>query len=88
MEILQIIMIVFSCLSGMVYVCVTFSAYSKRNDKSFLGGANMLNGWWVLFPYGKDGIGREHKELVFWGRATLTLCFAAGYLAYKIGSAT
>lgn len=85
MEIIQLIMIVASCLNGIIYVCIAVSAYSKRNDKSFLGGANMLNGWWVLFPYGKDGISQEHYELVMWGRVTLSLCFAAGYLAYKIG---
>lgn len=84
MEVLKPVMIIICFLSGIVYVGITFSAYSKRNDKSFMGGANMLNGWWVFFPYGKDGIGREHKELVMWGRLTLALCIATGYLAYAI----
>jgi hypothetical protein len=85
MEVFKPVMLIICLLSGIVYVGITFSAYSKRNDKSFMGGANMLNGWWVVFPYGKDGIGREHKELVTWGRVTIILCMLTGYLAYAIG---
>jgi len=85
MEVLKAVMVIICLFSGIVYVGITFSAYSKRNDKSFLGGASMLNGWWVVFPYGKNGISRVYKDLVMWGRVTIILCMVTGYFAYAIG---
>lgn len=45
-------------------------AYAKREDKSFWGGWNILNGWFLIFPYGKGGVPKEEYRLVFWCRVS------------------
>ncbi len=42
---------------------ITFIAYSKRKDQTFFGGANILGGWWLVRPYGTDGIPREERNI-------------------------
>lgn len=61
--------------SGVLFLILSIEAYSKRKDRGPLGGSNALNGWWVIFPYGKNGLDREDKELVFWGRVTAIIFY-------------
>ena len=57
---------------SMVFFFITVSAYSYRKDKSFFGGANIIGGWWLIHPYGSDGVESEARNLVFWGRLVFT----------------
>jgi hypothetical protein len=62
--------------------------YSKRKDRSFFGGSNLLHGWWFINPYGENGIGEkspENKKLVFYSRLSFIIIYTSGYAAYKLG---
>jgi hypothetical protein len=85
MVLLKVALLIACVICGLVYLALSISAYSKRIDRSFLGGVNMLNGWWLVFPYGHNGISREHKNLVFWGRLIFLVFGAFGFAAYVIG---
>jgi len=73
---------IFAIISGMAMVALQIVAYTKREDKGFLGGANILNGWFLLFPYGKDGLPKEESALVFWCRVASISTLSFGTLAY------
>jgi len=73
---------IFAIVSGFSMVALQITAYTKREDKSFLGGANILNGWFLIFPYGKSGLPKEEASLVFWCRVTALATIFFGYLAY------
>jgi hypothetical protein len=58
-------------------------AYSKREDKTFFGGWNILNGLFLIFPYGKGGVSRNEHRLVFWCRVSAVLTVASmGFVYY------
>lgn len=82
--ILKVVLIVVGFLSGVVYMVCMFMAYENRADKSFWGGHNILQSWWLLFPYGKRGVSNEAKEIVFWARVSWFVCIASIWIAVEI----
>jgi hypothetical protein len=42
----------------------TAVAYGKRRDQGFAGGASILTGWWLLFPYDDDGVTERERGVV------------------------
>lgn len=83
MEALKAISIIALVMFSGTFFLVSAAAYSHRKDKSFAGGANILCGWWLLFPHGPDGIEESAKNLVLWGRLSfLSILFMAGLMAW------
>lgn len=80
MELVKILIFTALIILAMVFFIITMAAYSYRRDRSFWGGANILNGWWLLFPYGSDGVEPEAKNIVFWGRIVFSAILACGAL--------
>jgi hypothetical protein len=80
MEFSELLIFALLIALSFVHLVITLAAYSHRKDKSFFGGANILGGWWLLFPYGSDGVHLEAKKLVLWGRLVfigIILCAVA-----------
>ena len=87
LEILQVILMIACFLLTIVGVFFSAIIFSKREDKSFWGGANLYNGLWLLFPYGENGIGEKTPEkarLVLTARILAVLISLTGFAAYKI----
>ncbi|MEK8082286.1 hypothetical protein [Pseudomonas sp. XK-1] len=81
MAILQILLIIAAIISGMTTVILQIAAFTKREDKGFWGGYNILTGWFLLFPYGEGGLPKTESALVLWCRLTAVSSFVFGYLA-------
>lgn len=79
MEIIVVLLSICFACSFFACIALLIGAYSKRKDRSFFGGADFFNGWFLLFPYGKNGVSREEHRLVFWCRATAVM--ALGFVA-------
>lgn len=82
MELLKVLLVIVCLVSLLCFGGLTVAAYTKRTDKSFWGGASILNGWWLLFPYDNDGLAREYRGIVRAARISLVVCLASGRLAY------
>jgi hypothetical protein len=82
MELLRVLLVVVCLVSLLCFGGLTVAAYTKRKDKSFWGGASILNGWWLLFPYDNDGLARENRSIVIVARITLVVGLLSGWLAY------
>ena len=85
MELLKVLLVIVCLASLLCFAGLTVAAYTKRTDKSFWGGASILNGWWLLFPYDNDGLARENRAIVMAARISLAVCLASGWLAYQWG---
>jgi len=83
MEILKVLLVIVCLVSLLSFGGLTVAAYTKRKDKSFWGGASILNGWWLLFPYDNDGLDRENRGIVIAARITLLVFLVSGWLVYK-----
>lgn len=79
-EFSRLLVLAILILSIIYYVVVTGLAYAKRKDRSFGGGYFMLNGWWLFWPYGKNGIPRELKHLVTHGRMALLMLYLSVFI--------
>jgi len=69
-EIGRVIIFGIFVLSLVYTFIVIIIAYRNRKDRSFLGGASILQGWWVFRPYGESGIKPGNKKIVFHGRVS------------------
>jgi hypothetical protein len=81
-EIMQVIIITSAFISTAVWLGITITAYSRREDRSFWGGSNMLTGWFFLFPYGQGGVPGSERKLVFWYRVVAVITWFLWGLAY------
>jgi hypothetical protein len=51
--------------SALVGLIAGFVAYGQRRDRSFWGGRDVLSGWWwLLFPYGDNGVPESARTIV------------------------
>lgn len=63
----------FLCISIVLLVSLHVIAYTKRMDKTFWGGWNILNGMFLIFPYGRGGVSKEESNLVLCYRVSAAL---------------
>ena len=84
MELLRAVAALVAIGSFLCLVALTFVAYARRKDRTFWGGANILNGWWLIFPYGENGVGPEGRGLVVAGRLIALIMVVSALLAYGL----
>lgn len=77
-------------LTGIIFVSLvsllihTLVAYSRRKDRRFWGGIDILNGWWVFFPYGKNGMKEGNDNIVWGARISWFILIATGTLLFVL----
>lgn len=83
-EVIKLIILSSFVASSIYMMVATARAYRNRKDKSFFGGAMILNGWWVIYPYGSSGINEENHKIVFHGRVAYLCFYSACLLMYLV----
>ena len=82
--ILRILLSVVAVISGIVLLTCTAIAYSRRENRSFWGGANMVTGWWLVTPYSSGGMAPGNDALVNTARISIAFFWLALLGIYAI----
>lgn len=85
MIVLKIVLVLACTLSVLALLGVTLVAYSRRTDRRFFGGVNILTGWWLLLPTRASQLSEADAGLVWGARAALVAAWAFAIAAYKVG---
>ena len=77
MQFLKVALIVIGFIGVSVYMVCVMVAYSRRANKSPVGGFDILTGRWLFYPNGREGISKDHRETVFWARVAFVVYVSA-----------
>lgn len=76
---LKIALVLLTAFGAIATFAFVATLYAKRADRSFLGGADMLTGWWLILPLKHLDLPQETNRLLWEARVAWLITMLSGF---------